>query len=306
MSLETELETEIKRPLQEGIGLARAGDKLAAAQIFGRVLKVNPDYEDALVWKAAVCDNPSEAVGCLQRALKLNPQNRRAQAGLEWALKQDASSKFQVSSSKFQGENSGLEVENVPFGSPPAQPELRNLKSETIPGLQPSELGTWNLKPETRNLKSAPFELKLKSKDETKSEPPPYKKSRLANHAPDLVLPPEALPQKIPLSQIKAKSRFSLRQPSSRNGKLEQAVKKAASPKIALTVAQNVILGEQSGYPYQQKTDGLTAIWPLGLFAVALALALLTFLFSSFAPLLGVIALVIAAVGIILFDRAEF
>jgi hypothetical protein len=123
----------------------------------------------------------------------------------------------------------------------------------------------------------------------------------LPNLASKFVLPPEALPQKPSRSgeEKPSKKRFGRRQ-ASRAG--ESSVIDATFPKIAVTVSDRVRLGVQ-GYR-QPGTINIT--WPLLLFMVALALALLTFLLSAFAPLLGVLALLVAVSGVILFDRAEF
>lgn len=268
MSLEVELEIEIKRQLQDGIKLAKAGDKAAAETVFSRILSASADCEDALVWKAAVTDNRGEAVRCLERALELNPNNRRAQAGLEWAQR--------------RLEDNQTETVELPASTSPVTPPA------------PPPVG-----PPPLRLVVPPFE----PKSETKAEPAPYKKSRFTNQPPASMLPPEALPQKPPRPDRSKKSRprFSVRrssQPTEQEGVLSKA-----APKIALTVSENVMKGERTDY---RQTNKVKVIWPLFLFAVALALALLTFLFSGVAPLLGMAALLVAGGGVILFNRAEF
>ena len=76
-----------------------------------------------------------------------------------------------------------------------------------------------------------------------------------------------------------------------------------ATPKIAFTVSENVMFGERTG---TRQAYTVRVIWPLLLFVLALALALLTFLISALAPLLGMVALLVAGGGVILFNRAEF
>ena len=294
MNLEIELENEIRRQLQEGIKLARNGDKAEAAEIFSRILSANPDHEDGLVWLAAVTEDRAEAVRCLKRALALNPNNRRAQAGLEWAERRLEAGGESAEAPPpptprtiASTPDSAAPGQIIPFQHPRAS--LRQPKgsdSEITSAPQPAI----NPKLETRN-----------SKLETINQPPPYKKSRLPNLASKFVLPPEALPQKPSRSgeEKPSKKRFGRRQ-ASRSG--ESSVIDATLPKIAVTVSDRVRLGVQ-GYR-QPGTINIT--WPLLLFMVALALALLTFLLSAFAPLLGVLALLVAMSGIILFDRAEF
>lgn len=266
MSLEIELEIEIKRQLQDGIKLARAGDKAAAATVFGRILEASPDNEDALVWKAAVTNNRREAVRCLEKALQLNPNNKRAQAGLEWAQRRLEDNQLE-------------ETEELPAAPPASSP--------TPPPAGPPPL---RLVP--------PFE----PKSETKVESAPYKKSRFANQAPAPALPPEALPQKPPRPERikKGRPRFSPR----RSPRMEEdGLINKATPKIAFTVSENVMFGERTG---TRQTYTVRVIWPLLLFVLALALALLTFLISALAPLLGMVALLVAGGGVILFNRAEF
>ncbi|MEI6047100.1 MAG: hypothetical protein WCS37_22385 [Chloroflexota bacterium] len=282
MSLEAELETEIKHQLQEGIKLARAGEKVAAEEVFSRILSAKPAYEDALVWKAAVTEDNAAAVDCLKQALKVNPNNRRAQAGLEWAQHRlDEQAKQPIAT---------IVVTSTPLPSAGTDP-LPKLQPEAKSSLPPLVLPP-----------VAPPDVS-KAKNETKPSTPPYKKSRFNNQAPVPALPPEAyLPvnSKRTKKVKKPKGTFSVR-PFSRNS--VGGVLQTAAPKIALTVSDKVVLGKQTGY---RQTNTVKVVWPLLLFVMALALALLTFLFSFLAPLFGALALLFAIGGIVLFNRAEF
>jgi tetratricopeptide (TPR) repeat protein len=275
MSLETELDTEIKLQLQDGIKLARAGDKAAAETVFSRILSVCPDHEDTLVWKAAVTEDRAAAVDCLRQALKLNPNNRRAQDGLEWAERR---LEEQPSVSTVAASTSGTAPKSKP--RPPVDLPVR---PSVIPPNLPSKVS--------------------KLKNETNSSPHTYKKSRFNNQVPEPALPPEAyLPvnSKRTEKTKKSKGKFSVRSLSRAD---DGGVLQASAPKIAVTVSENVGLGEQTGY---RQTNTVKVIWPLLLFVLALALALLTFLFSSLAPVIGVVALLSASGGVVLFNRAEF
>ncbi len=258
MSLELELKVEIKRQMQEAIRLARAGDKSGSEVIFRRVLEVQPENEDALVWLAAVTEDRAEALRVLEKATQINPENRRAQAGVEWARKR---------------------VAEVPVPAAPPKANLPLPPPKILPSLIP--------------------ELPSKSKSETKAPAAPYKKSRFTNQTPALVLPPEALPQET--RSGKKRSGFKARRFAASTFK--SGLVDAATPKIGLTVAENVTIGEQTGL---RRANRVKVIWPLLLFGLAVTVALLSFGFAAFGPLLGVIALLATIVGVLLFNRAEF
>src|SRR5947209_20529474 len=80
----------IQGQMRQGISLARSGDRNGAEAIFDAFLEQRPDHEEALVWKAAIVRDPDEAVACLEKALQVNPSNRRARVGLEWAYKRQS------------------------------------------------------------------------------------------------------------------------------------------------------------------------------------------------------------------------
>ena len=76
---------EIERLLNLGRSTAEAGDWAAARQYFARVLRVDPNNEEALLWQAGLAEDPQQAVDCLRQVLRINPENERAKAGLGWA-----------------------------------------------------------------------------------------------------------------------------------------------------------------------------------------------------------------------------
>lgn len=77
--------TEVERLLNLGRSTAEAGHWAAARRYFVRVLRMDPDNEEALLWQAGLADDPRESIAYLQQLLRINPHNKRAQAGLEWA-----------------------------------------------------------------------------------------------------------------------------------------------------------------------------------------------------------------------------
>lgn len=68
--------------LRDGVEAARRGDKLTARRLLQQVLNTDPNNEIALMWMASVVDSLSERQAYLERVLKINPANARAQEAL--------------------------------------------------------------------------------------------------------------------------------------------------------------------------------------------------------------------------------
>lgn len=64
---------------------AREGDLLVAHRLFARAVEIDPNNEEAWLWRAGTSDQPLEAVRCLEQALRINPFNERAHRGLSEA-----------------------------------------------------------------------------------------------------------------------------------------------------------------------------------------------------------------------------
>lgn len=77
--------TEIERLLNLGRATAEGGHWAAARRYFIRVLRMDPNNEEALLWQAGLANDPRESIAYLQQVLRINPNNKRAQAGLAWA-----------------------------------------------------------------------------------------------------------------------------------------------------------------------------------------------------------------------------
>lgn len=73
-----------------GRTLAEVGQKPWAYRLFVRATELDDTYEEAWVWRAGLSDDTKEMIACLNQALALNPENAQAQAGLQWALAQQA------------------------------------------------------------------------------------------------------------------------------------------------------------------------------------------------------------------------
>ncbi len=70
--------------LREAIASAKAGNKSWARECLQRLLKLEPNNEDAWLWMSMVLETPGEKRFCLQKVLAVNPQNAQALAGLRY------------------------------------------------------------------------------------------------------------------------------------------------------------------------------------------------------------------------------
>lgn len=68
--------------LKQGIAAAQRGDKTAARRLLQQVLSEDRDNELAWIWMASVVDSVDERRACLERVLKINPNNARAKEAL--------------------------------------------------------------------------------------------------------------------------------------------------------------------------------------------------------------------------------
>jgi hypothetical protein len=64
---------------------ARQGERDRAVERFHAVLEQDPDHEEALLWLAALAEDPNQSVTYLRRVLVTNPDSARARSGLTWA-----------------------------------------------------------------------------------------------------------------------------------------------------------------------------------------------------------------------------
>jgi LysM repeat protein len=69
--------------LLKGFKVAKEGQREDAYQIFCEVVNADPANEHGWLYRAATTDDLSEAYVCLQRVLSINPENSKAQRGLE-------------------------------------------------------------------------------------------------------------------------------------------------------------------------------------------------------------------------------
>ena len=71
--------------MQRGLAAARAGKRARARRYFAAVLEVAPAHVEAWLQRAAVVDDPQEAMAHLGRVLALDPENERARQELRAA-----------------------------------------------------------------------------------------------------------------------------------------------------------------------------------------------------------------------------
>ena len=74
--------------LQQGIALARAGQKEQAYTVLRRALFISGDDATLRIWLGATAPTLPDALAHLEQAVALEPHNPQAQAGLQWVHQQ--------------------------------------------------------------------------------------------------------------------------------------------------------------------------------------------------------------------------
>lgn len=74
---------DIDQKLNEGIAAARRGDKATARRLLDQVVQSDPRNELAWMWLASVSATVAERREALERVLRINPDNQRAQEALQ-------------------------------------------------------------------------------------------------------------------------------------------------------------------------------------------------------------------------------
>jgi tetratricopeptide (TPR) repeat protein len=69
--------------LQKAIGLVQVGNKSGAIMILKEIVTKDPKNENAWLWLASCFDKPENKIRCLQKVLKINPNNQRAKQALD-------------------------------------------------------------------------------------------------------------------------------------------------------------------------------------------------------------------------------
>ncbi len=100
--------------VQEGVALARAGDKSRARPLLRQAVELEPDNESAWLWLASVAESPQESLTILERVLALNPDNEQARSAAHAARL-----KVGVAAAKARMKGRARELLQVVVGSEP-------------------------------------------------------------------------------------------------------------------------------------------------------------------------------------------
>lgn len=284
----------IMEQMRQGISLARSGDRTGAEATFDAVLGQRPDHEEALVWKAAIVRDPDEAVSCLEKALRVNPANRRARIGLEWAYKRQKESRAETANlAPFENPRLATLSDDTPAHFSPTRQRFAEPEEPEQLRLDPPQPAP------ARPVNNKPPD------SETNKQFAPYKKRRLENAEqplPPLNLPPEAVDWTRPGPR---QAQSGKRPTPARTAVETSPVFRAASPKVAFSVSPKVKSARRGRFNSTVEQTLYPLRWPLGLFGIALGLALLTFPLSGAAPVFGSIAFLVSLIGVYLFNRAR-
>lgn len=72
----------VQQTLQRAIQSIQSGDKTTGKRLLAQVLQANPQNVQAWLWMSAVVQGNERQRDCLRRALRIDPQNKAARAGL--------------------------------------------------------------------------------------------------------------------------------------------------------------------------------------------------------------------------------
>ena len=114
VAVDPETELTIPQLVQRGVYALKAGRKELAEQILRQAVALDEMYELGWLWLSAVADNRAK-IACLEKVLEINPQNQRAQVGLE----------------ALQRELKELETEPEPEAVQPVLPEEKAEESQS-------------------------------------------------------------------------------------------------------------------------------------------------------------------------------
>jgi tetratricopeptide (TPR) repeat protein len=71
------------KQLKQAISAYKSGEKQKAQKLLARLVKAEPDNEEAWFWLAACIENLEQRQYCLKRVLKINPNNNQARRALK-------------------------------------------------------------------------------------------------------------------------------------------------------------------------------------------------------------------------------
>jgi tetratricopeptide (TPR) repeat protein len=79
------------KQLKQAVSAYKSGQKQKAQKLLARLVKAEPDNEEAWLWLAACIENPEQRQYCLKRVLTLNPKNVQARRALKKSEERQAS-----------------------------------------------------------------------------------------------------------------------------------------------------------------------------------------------------------------------
>jgi thioredoxin-like negative regulator of GroEL len=74
--------------LARAISAVKQGRKAEAERLLKAVVQEAPRNAEGWLWLGAAVSSPGETLYCLERVLEIEPDNQRAQAGIQWAKAQ--------------------------------------------------------------------------------------------------------------------------------------------------------------------------------------------------------------------------
>jgi tetratricopeptide (TPR) repeat protein len=74
--------------MREAIASVKSGNHEWARDCLSRVIRADPNHEEAWLWLSAVLETTAEKRYCLERVLAINPHNKQAQDGMRWLDRQ--------------------------------------------------------------------------------------------------------------------------------------------------------------------------------------------------------------------------
>ena len=96
----------IQDQVNRGIASYKADDQVNARLYFQAALRRDPENIVLLLWLAYLATTFEKRVFILERVLELDPDNKRAKAGLKWAKKQEQSAST--------GQETGQSAQDLP------------------------------------------------------------------------------------------------------------------------------------------------------------------------------------------------
>lgn len=129
-----------------GCRLAELGHRALAHRLLVCATQFDPQHVTGWLWRAAVTDDPDQALACLHRVLALDPRNAKAKAGIAWILRErkkprshppasDTASEMERGNAAFQAGN--LEQAHACFkratDHDPENPEAWYWRGSTAP-----------------------------------------------------------------------------------------------------------------------------------------------------------------------------